>query len=406
MDLVIAATDTLPPEERRIEIVERKGLGHPDTVCDALAESLSLALSRFYREYAGRILHHNVDKVLLVAGVTEPRLGGGRVVEPIRILLAGRAVLSIGPTAVPIAEIARESARDWLGRNLHALDPERHVAVECLVRPGSSELVGIFDEPGAERAPLANDTSCGVGYAPLSELERVVLAVEQRLNDPALRAAEPALGEDVKVMGVRRDDVIELTIGCAMIDSALGDLTEYAKARERAGQIAVEAAQAITARPVTAGVNVGDDLAAARVFLTVTGTSAEAGDDGQAGRGNRVNGLITPGRAMTIESVAGKNPVSHVGKLYNLTAGLLAERLVAEVPGVRSAECRLVSRIGHPIMEPWLVEVRVAGADPEADPAVRGAVDAVVREELACLPRLAGELIEGHLALDRWPLRV
>jgi len=151
-------------------------------------------------------------------------------------------------------------------------------------------------------------------------------------------------------------------------------------------------------------VNAADDLASGDVFLTVTGTSAEAGDDGQAGRGNRCNGLITPGRPMTIESVAGKNPVTHVGKLYNLCAGLIAERVVDDVADVRGAECRLVSRIGSPIDEPQLVEIRLAGVDPGRDPELAAAVEQIARGELAALPRLAARCIEGDLKLDRWPL--
>lgn len=72
-------------EGQRVELVERKGKGHPDTICDAVAESVSLALCREYKAAFGRILHHNADKGMLVAGQTLPRLGGGRVVEPMRL---------------------------------------------------------------------------------------------------------------------------------------------------------------------------------------------------------------------------------------------------------------------------------------------------------------------------------
>jgi S-adenosylmethionine synthetase len=60
------------------------------------------------------------------------------------------------------------------------------------------------------------------------------------------------------------------------------------------------------------------------VYLTVTGTSAEAGDDGEVGRGNRVNDLITPYRPISLEAAAGKNPVTHVGQ--NLQRGGTAHR--------------------------------------------------------------------------------
>ncbi len=85
------------------------------------------------------------------------------------------------------------------------------------------------------------------------------------------------------------------------------------------------------------------------VFLTVTGTSAEAGDDGEVGRGNRTCGLITPYRSITLEAAAGKNPVSHVGKLYNLVASRIAAAITAEIPDVPDAACVLVSQIGRPV---------------------------------------------------------
>jgi S-adenosylmethionine synthetase len=406
MRFSIARADAPEPNDRRIEIVERKGLGHPDSICDALAEEFSLELSRFYLERAGAILHHNVDKALLVAGLARPRFGGGRVVEPMQIFLAGRATLAFDGATTPVAELAERAARRWLGQHLHALDESRHAVVSSLVRPGSAELVELFDQHGRARRALANDTSCGVGYAPLSEVEGLVLAVEQRLNSDDVHTAEPALGEDVKVMAVRCGDRVLLTLACAMIDSALQDLTHYAKAKERAAELALEAAGQITSLPVAVDVNAADDLGAGRVYLTVTGTSAEAGDDGQAGRGNRANGLITPGRPMTIESVAGKNPVTHVGKLYNLAASLAAERLVASLPRVHGAECRMVSRIGRPIDEPELVEVRLSGADPERDPELAHEAERILRGELDHLPRLAEELVRGELRLNHWPLRV
>jgi len=404
------ATDTAQcPDACRVEIVERKGIGHPDTVCDALAEELSLELSRFYLDRVGRILHHNVDKVLLAAGLSTPRFGGGTVDEPMRILLAGRATLAREGVEIPLLDLAEETTRRWLSGHLRALDTERHVVVSSLVRAGSSELVDLFDEKTGGSPALANDTSIGVGYAPLSEVERVVLAVEQRLTSAAAHQAEPALGEDVKVMAVRDGDRIELTIACAMIDRSLSDIAGYAKAKEHAAELARQAARQITARPIAIGVNAADDPATGRVYLTVTGTSAEAGDDGQAGRGNRVNGLITPGRPMTIESVAGKNPVSHVGKLYNLAAGLVADRLVNALPDVRGAECRMVSRIGQPIDEPQLVEVRLSGGDAprtaELDPELRREIERIVREQLEQLPRLAEALIRGEVQLNRWPMR-
>jgi S-adenosylmethionine synthetase len=405
MQFEIAAEEAPLADARRVEIVERKGLGHPDSICDAIAEEFSLALSRFYLEQAGEILHHNVDKTLLAAGTAHPRFGGGSVGEPMRLLLAGRATLACHGAITPVAELAEHAARQWCAQNLRALDATRHVVVTCLVRPGSSELVALYRESGRKPRALANDTSCGVGYAPLSEVERLVLEVERTLTSEQAHAAQPALGEDVKVMAVRLGERVELTIACAMIDAALRNLTDYATAREAVAELALCAARRVTTLPLTIEVNAADDLGAGRVYLTVTGTSAEAGDDGQAGRGNRANGLITPGRPMTIESVAGKNPVTHVGKLYNVVASTLADRLVASLPDARAAECRLVSRIGSPIDEPQLIEIRLAGCDPVRDAELGAEVERIARDELAQLPRRADELVRGIVRLNWWPLR-
>ncbi len=404
MEILVHRDDGTPADQRAVEVVERKGVGHPDSICDALAEELSLAITRFTSERLGRGVHHNVDKVLLVAGASEPAFGGGRVLEPMRILLAGRATLEAEGLRIPVEELAGDCARRWLGAHMHALDPAEHAAIETLVRPGSSDLVELFGR-GGEAQALANDTSCGVGFAPLSELERIALDVEAALGSRQPEPADPAWGEDVKVMGVRRGDEIELTVACAFVGRELADAAAYRESHERLVARALEVARKRTSRRVRVRANTADDPEAGSFYLTVTGTSAEAGDDGQAGRGNRVNGLITPGRTMTLESVAGKNPVTHVGKVYNLVAGLTAARLVEEVAEITDAECRLVSRIGHPVTEPQVAEVRIHTREGVSAAAVEGAVEAIVRSELEDARRLPEALLAGEVALDRWPLR-
>jgi S-adenosylmethionine synthetase len=390
--------------DAEVEIVERKGLGHPDSICDALAEEFGRQLCLLYLDRAGAVLHHNVDKALLVAGASEPRFAGGRVTEPMQMTLAGQAALEIGGQSLGVPELAEKVVRGWFGKNLHCFDETRDVVVSSAVRPGSAELIDLFERDG-QCVPTANDTSCGVGFAPLSEVERMVLAIEHRLNSEQTRAEDPALGEDVKVMAFRRDDSIRVIVACAMIDGALRDSADYQRAKERAAEISLEAARKVTALPLTIEVNVGDDVPAGRMYLTVTGTSAESGDDGQAGRGNRVNGLITPCRPMTIESVAGKNPITHVGKLYNFAAGLIADRVVRSLPEVKNAECRLVSAIGCPIDQPEIVEVRIVAAPHAGHSHLAVEVDRLVREELREVPNYSGQLLEGALGIDRWPLR-
>ena len=320
----------LIPLQGGSEIVERKGIGHPDTICDMLAEHLSRALCRYYLEQFGAVLHHNVDKALLCGGRARPSFGGGSVDEPIDIYLSGRAVTEFRGHAVPLEDIALETATTWLSEHVHALDPAAHVRVHNLVRQGSVELVELFRRSGRREVPRANDTSIGVGYAPLSTLETIVLETERHLND-RIRAGEAvAWGEDIKVMGARTAGGVALTVACALIDRHIQDMDAYLAEKEALKRAVLEVASSHTDDIVSVAINAADDPAEGSIYLTVTGTSAEAGDDGEVGRGNRANGLITPHRPMSLEALAGKNPVSHVGKLYNAAARNIAIALVSE----------------------------------------------------------------------------
>jgi S-adenosylmethionine synthetase len=244
---------------------------------------------------------------------------------------------------------------------------------------------------------LANDTSCGVGYAPLSVLERSVLAAESALVSRATTAAHPALGEDVKVMGIRRGERLDFTVACALIGRHLRDLNDYLDAK-RVAEDVVRRAVAFD-KLADVEVNTADDPSVESIYLTVVGTSAEAGDDGQAGRGNRANGLITPCRTMTMESVAGKNPVTHVGKLYNVTAGRIAAALVARVGEIAAAQCALVSQIGTPVAEPQVVDIRIVTSDDGPVGPLRGRVAEIARQELDGIAELWREIVNGQVRL-------
>jgi len=395
VETVITTREDLSPAGFAVEMVERKGLGHPDTICDALAEELSLALCRYYRDHFGLILHHNVDKALLWGGESNPAFGGGEIVAPMEIFLAGRATSRYKGSLVPIGELAEETVHRWLQENLHALQHEPAPVIHPLIRHGSVELVDLYERQQRTGVALANDTSCGVGYAPLDELEQLVYAAERQLNSPEIKHRYPAFGEDIKVMGVRQQECIELTIACALVDRHIRDADEYLAHKKTIAELVSNKAAEITERPLQVNVNTADAPEQGSFYLTVTGTSAEAGDDGEVGRGNRTNGLITPCRPMNMEAAAGKNPVTHVGKLYNLTAQAMARDLVEALPEVAAAECFLVSRIGQPIREPWLLEVRLQlMAGSELAP-IRSTVEAITRERLGKIGQLQDQLLDS-----------
>ena len=316
-----------PVEELDVELVERKGVGHPDYIADAIAEAVSRELSKYYLEKYGHILHHNVDKVLVVGGQARPVFGGGEVLQPIYIIISGRVTTEVrredGVDIVPVGPIILRAAKEWLKSSIRHLDPEEHVIIDYKVGRGSIDLVSVY-ELGKE-VPLANDTSVGVGYAPLSTLEKLVYETERLLNSREFKSKVPASGEDVKVMGVRRGDRIVLTVANAIVSRYVRDRDEYLSVKDEIRNAVEELASRIASGyNVEVHVNTADVPDRGIFYLTVTGTSAEAGDDGATGRGNRVNGLITPMRPMSMEAAAGKNPVSHVGKIYNVMARLAA----------------------------------------------------------------------------------
>jgi len=209
------------------------------------------------------------------------------------------------------------------------------------------------------KIPFANDTSFGVGYAPFSDTERVVLETEKMLNSPEYKAKCPCVGEDIKVMGLRDGNTIILTVAIAFVSKYVANIAEYIGLKEKIEQDIVSNAKKLTEREVSVSVNTGDDLKTGSVYITLTGLSCEMGDDGSVGRGNRVNGLITPMRPMSLEAAAGKNPVNHVGKIYNVLAFEMARDIVKMYPQVKECNVTLLSQIGKPIDQPRSAGVEI-----------------------------------------------
>jgi S-adenosylmethionine synthetase len=386
-NVVVSLMDFKPVYENPVEIVERKGTGHPDTICDNLAEELSVALCKLYLEEFGFVQHHNVDKALLVGGVADPRFGGGEIITPIEIYLVGRAIKEKDGKPLPVDELAIEVAKKWLKENIPNLDPEKHVIITPKIRPGSKDLVELFERFAKKgEVPLANDTSFAVGYAPFDDLERVVYNTERYLNSKEFKKEHPYLGEDIKVMGVRLGNKIRITIAAAFVDKYVENVEDYLQKKEVIARKALENAAKYTDKEIEVFVNTADNPQGGSVYITVTGTSAEAGDDGQVGRGNRPNGLITPYRPMTLEAAAGKNPVSHVGKIYSAVASIIAERVTKEVEEIEETYVYLVSQIGKPITKPQACDVKIR--TKRDIKGVEGLIKKIAEEEIAKIPEI------------------
>ena len=385
------------------ELVERKGLGHPDYIADSASEVASRELSKYYLKEYGRILHHNLDKTLLVGGQAKAYFGGGQIIQPIYIIVSGRAVTTVktddGVDEVPIGSIILGAVKRWIKENMRFLEPEEHVVVDYKIGKGSADLVGIYDT--ARKAPRANDTSFGVGYAPLSPLESLVFRTERLLNSREFKSKLPAVGEDVKVMGLRKGRSIDLTIAMAVVSSLVADKEEYLSLKEEVREKVLDlAAKLVPDYDVNVYINTGDTPEKGIFYLTYTGTSSEHGDDGMTGRGNRVNGLITPLRPMSLEATAGKNPVSHVGKIYNVAAMIAANKIADAVSDAEEVYVKLLSQIGRPIDEPLAASVMVnPGEGKELSASEKEEIRGIIEEVIGNITRITDIILNGKTIL-------
>jgi len=367
-----------PIENQNIEIVERKGVGHPDSIADGIAEEISKALSKMYLEKHDRILHHNTDEVQIVGGQAKPEFGGGEILEPVYILLAGRATTDVNGKRLPYKSTALTTAEEYLKKNCPHLNVDQGVMMDCRIGKGSVDLQDVYDTSRQN----ANDTSFGVSYAPLSETEKISLEIEKMINGP-LKDDLPEIGQDIKVMSARRKDKINITIAAALIDSLTPDSDHYISVIKELEERVLDYARKFTDRDINLMINTADDYEKDIYYLTVTGLSMENGDDGSVGRGNRINGLITPFRPMSLEAAAGKNPVTHIGKLYNIVAKDIAGEIYQEEKdGVHEVLVRLVSQIGKPITQPQVASIQLVVDEDEEHDIRKNNAEAIAEDHL------------------------
>lgn len=394
--------------ELEVEVVERKGIGHPDTIADALAESLSVAYARYTLEHFGAILHHNFDKLAVLGGTTEVDFGEGNLTSPIRVILNGRASVRFAEKDIPVHDILELEIRRFFsvlfGDNLDVKqDVEIYWFVSSASSPGKTKRTtgtraNIFTPRSINEVKgydllLNNDTSMGCGYAPLSPVEIAVLTLEERLNSPSTKHAYSWLGTDIKVMAVKTHGQCGVTVCLPQIARDVPSLETY-QDNLAAMQLIIEEVlgELLPGMRIALSTNMRDNIAHSDVYLTAIGSSIESGDEGIVGRGNRINGLITPLRPINLEGACGKNPKYWTGKLYNVAARKIAERLYDETQN--ACEVFLASQTGQPVVEPWHTLIRTAET-----PLNEKRIELIVEEELTRIPQITEALLERKVRL-------
>lgn len=397
-DISVNLFNQTPVQDQPIEICERKGLGHPDSICDSMMDRISVALCEEYLKRFGRIMHHNIDKGLLVAGEVETKLRGGRVVKPMLMVFGDRATFVVGGDTVPVEDIVKRTAKEWFKQNLHMVDPDKHLEYQIELKRGSDALTDIFNRKSKYLG--ANDTSAAVGFAPMTTTERIVLETEKFLNSADFKKQHPDTGEDIKIMGMRKNRHIDLTIAIAFVDRYVDSEQRYFKRKEEIKQEVLDFVHA-NAQIDSIDVNINTADVPGRglpgMYLTVLGTSADGADCGQVGRGNRVNGIIPLNRPTCSEAAAGKNPTSHVGKIYNFLTYEIAKRVQSETNGVREVYVWLLSEIGRPINEPKIASVQLILDHGTTLKEVSSKVQDLVAAELSNIDKFSDELAHGRM---------
>lgn len=399
-NIVVEGLANVPVEAQRVEIIERKGLGHPDTICDKLMNQISINLSQEYLKRVGAVLHHNTDKSLLAAGEVEYKFGGGTIVKPMLLVMGDRATHVAGDVEIPVNEIAITTAKQWFKNNLRFVDPEKDVKYQNELKRGSAALTDIFARKEKGHVLGANDTSAAIGYAPFTSTEKIVIELEQHLNSKKFKSDFPVSGEDIKVMGLRQGRDLHLTVSMAFVDRFVQSEEDYFKKKAEIEEGIHKFLKDNTGgfEEVALYLNTLDQRGrgVGGVYLTVGGTCADGADCGQVGRGNRGNGVISLNRPQSAEAAAGKNPVSHVGKIYNVLSYRIANEVYSNVNGIKEVYIWLLSQIGRRIDHPKIAAAQVVMANGSIDE-VRKEVQEVIDRELENINNFCMDLAKGKI---------
>ena len=401
-NFVVEELKQVPTYKQKIEIVERKGLGHPDTICDLIMNEISIKLSEEYLKKFGTILHYNIDKALLSAGEAEFKFGGGKIKKPMLLIIGDRATYSINGEEIPVKEIAISTAKKWFKENSRFVDPENHVKYQVELKQVGEELADIFKRK--KEVLGAGDTSAAVGYAPLTPTENLVLETEKFLNSKEFKKEFKETGEDIKVMGSRIGNELNLTIAVPFIDRFIDSEDTYFKRKEEVNQKLLEFLEekySMNFSNFDVHLNTLDvkGRGTAGIYLSVIGTSAETTDSGQVGRGNRPNGVISLNRYASEEAAAGKNPVSHVGKIYNLLSFKIAKKIYNNISGIEEVYVWLLSQIGRPINDPKLAAAQVVLKEGTPLNTVKNGIGEILYKELENINEFCKELIKGKISI-------
>ena len=363
--------------KHRFEVVETKGKGHPDNICDTLAEKISANYSNYCLKHYGVILRHMIDKLTLLGGGTKVKFGGGEMIHPIRILINGRFTYKYNNEKINYMNIVISTIKNYFKELFPLLDVDKYLVIIDNTHhnegPGviydddnntKNERKNFFQATSLDDAKKhnnhnkCNDTSTTVSYYPMSNLERTVLNIEKTLNSFEYKSVKPWVGTDIKVMGIRKNNNIELTCCIPLISKYVNDLEDYKeKINEVKNDIRSIAREIFSDNNIIIYLNTRDDYNNNDLYMTLIGSAVESGDEGAVGRGNRSRGVIPFCRNFSMEAPCGKNPVYHTGKIFTAIGDTISKRIYNKYKLENIVY--LTSKMGDKITDPWNISVEL-----------------------------------------------
>ncbi len=391
-----------PVWDSEFETIERKGIGHPDTIADILASKVSQEYSRYTITHCDKlVLHHQVDKLMIIGGKTKVYFGGGEFTEPIRIIVAGRATYNYKNLAIPVENIVLNTIKAYFLKHFPMVNPEEDLVIEnrLTTYPGpgtittsAGAIARMFNPRTAKEVRgyekyVANDTSYCISYYPYSSLETAVLGLESYLQSLQIKKKFRWIGSDVKIMAVRNGNNVEVTMCIPQISGQVESLNNYWENLEIISPLVNEFLNKKCPKyDFNISINTKDDYERFNVYLTYTGASL-SGDIGVVGRGNRTNGLITSNRPMSAEGTNGKNPRYYSGFIYGVLTKQISKALFDKLG--KPAVVEIVSQNGGNLLEPWEARI-VCEADPKK-------IQKVYESCLSKIPRITTDFIRGKI---------
>ncbi|MGL5856960.1 MAG: methionine adenosyltransferase [Angustibacter sp.] len=355
------------PADLPVEIVERKGIGHPDTLADALAERMSVAYSRYCRDEFGAVLHHNLDKLYLRGGHARTSLGTFEMTEPTVLVIGGRVSTGFAGQPVDHRGLFEHVATDYLTTVLPHFDADKWLRIEHATTDRSRFPTWFrpesLDDLPELRHPTSSDTVAVTSWWPHTPTERTVLAVERYLNQEAAGPRYTHLGQDIKVMACRHGRRLDITVNVAVHPDAAPTVNAYESVltllHSELQQVATESAAGDLDPWLHLNTTQTNPHRGKRQYLLGSGTCLEFGEEGFVGRGNGASGLIAVHRPKSVEAPYGKNPTYHSGKVYTLYAEQIS-RAIHHAHDV-GATVTIMANHSTPLREPTHVAIDLHG---------------------------------------------